>query len=58
MVEVVTRTNITKKNITNNLQLRLQLNLKMLVQIVKSMIVKLCVFQETKDNMLKELKPD
>ena len=58
MVEVVTRTNITKKNITNNLQLRLQLNLKMLAQIVKSMIVKLCVFQETKDNMLKELKPD
>ena len=58
MVEVVTRTNITKKNITNNLQLRLQLNLKMLVQIVKSMIVKLCVFQEPKDNMLKEFKPD
>ena len=58
MVEVVTRTNITKKNITNNLQLRLQLNLKMLARIVKSMIVKLCVFQETKDNMLKELKPD
>ena len=58
MEEVVTRTNITKKNITNNLQLRLQLNLKMLVQIVKSMIVKLCVFQETKDSMQKELKQD